>query len=170
LCEKTYFEEHFSINKNQLVMKKLHVALFLPLLLLSALACQPKKAPEKPAEEPGPALADGTYCYLGTIGRDSTTLKLVISGGAVSGDYHWNPYEKDGGYGTIAGTLEGNEIIAEWNYVIEGSNQIAEVRFQVQEGKVGVKSGERDLVGDKELFKDPAKLTIDEYLNKVDCQ
>jgi hypothetical protein len=140
------------------------------LLAGAILACQPKKAaPSEEPETPSTALADGEYCYLGTLQRDTTTLKITVSGNKVTGEYHWNPYEKDGALGNFEGTIKGNEIVALWKYTIEGSDQQRELTIVVEDGKAGIKEGEIELKGEVEVLKDPANAKVNEYMKKVDC-
>lgn len=117
-------------------------------------------------------VSDGSYCYLKTEGRDTTSIQLNINENDVTGEMNWRPYEKDGGYGTLQGTRTGDEIKAIWSYMIEGSNQTEEVYFKMHGDHLMRKVGElEDPNFDGNLkLKDPDAATYSEMYMKVDCK
>lgn len=151
--------------------------LFILIILLGFTACQnqPKSAETKaPETTPTPAtqgLADGTHCFEYRFGQDVTAVNLIVNGNDITGTMNWIPYEKDSGRGTLKGTRNGDEIIATWSYVIEGSNQTEEVRFKIEGEQLLRKTGE--LVDEKNdgnlKLKDPATAEYKETYTKVTC-
>lgn len=117
-------------------------------ILLCATACQnqPKSVDKTNTETTtAPAskdLVDGTYCYEYRVGKDVTTIKIVVNGNDIIGDMNYLPHEKDSGRGTLKGTRNSNEISAVWTYVIEGSNQTEEVMFKIEGEQLMRKTGE----------------------------
>ncbi|MFN7117335.1 MAG: hypothetical protein ACK4TA_11085 [Saprospiraceae bacterium] len=152
------------------------LTLLLIIICSFATACQQKatnNTTEAPAADASaaPELADGSYCYQYAVGRDTTYVNLIVNGNDVSGEMNWTPYEKDGAYGTLQGTRNGNEIAASWTYTIEGSNQTEAVLFKVEGDHLMRKVGElEDPNNDGNLkMKDPASATYSEHYTKVTC-
>lgn len=142
-------------------------------LALTVLAChtQPKTAEDETTEETETTIADGTTCYLFSEGKDSTFLTLTINGTDVTGYMAWEPWEKDGGRGELVGTLDGNTITADWNYIIEGSEQSEEKIFVLEDDMVGEMTGElTEGEGGKLVLKDPENAKIGTYLKKAACK
>lgn len=152
-------------------MKK-QLFFFLLSTILLAMACKQKPTTESTESESMPTtLADGAYCYEYRVGKDVTTVNLVLDGNTVTGEMNWLPYEKDSGRGTLQGTRDGNEISAIWTYVIEGSNQTEEVLFKMEGDQLLRKTGELvDTNNDGNLkMKDPASAQYNETYTKVAC-
>ena len=89
-----------------------------------------------------PVIMEQTLCFEQKLNKDITTVKLIINGDAVSGEMNWTPWEKDGASGTLKGKKIGDEIIADYDYMIEGSNQSEEKIFKLEGDKLLVKVGE----------------------------
>ena len=88
-------------------------------------------------------IAPSRQCFILAEGQDTTFVTLVVAGdGTVGGYMQWSPWQKDGGYGDLDGTMMSNEIKAIWSYVIEGSNQQEEIFFKLEDGKLLRKKGE----------------------------
>lgn len=141
-------------------------------LALAVLACQPKA---KPAAEEEPSVEtaafEGTNCYIFAEGKDTTFLTLTIQGTQVTGYFAWEPWEKDGARGDLSGTLEGNKIVADWDYVIEGSEQSEEKVFVLEEDMVGEMTGElTEGEAGQLVLKDPANAKVGNYLSRVECR
>lgn len=118
-----------------------------------------------------PVIMEQTLCFEQKLNKDITTVKLIINGDAVSGEMNWTPWEKDGASGTLKGKKIGDEIIADYDYMIEGSNQSEEKIFKLEGDKLLVKVGElMDGKNGKLIMKDPAKARFSETLIKVKCQ
>lgn len=111
-----------------------------------------------------------TLCFEEKVGKDITTVKLIIKGNSVSGNMEWLPWEKDRATGTLKGQKNGNEIIADYDYMIEGVNQSEEKIFILEGDKLSVKSGELEEKNGKLVMKNPAKAVIGQVLTKVACK
>jgi hypothetical protein len=110
-----------------------------------------------------------TLCFEEKVGKDLTTVRLTIEGNKVTGNMEWLPWEKDQARGTLLGEKKGNEIIADYEYMIEGSNQLEEKIFVLEGDKLLVKSGELEDKNGKLTLKDRTKATIGQTLTKVAC-
>ncbi len=158
-------------------MKKLAFILFVALT-----ACQSKKTETEMTDTTSVMSADTvatatkpstdeTLCFELKEGKDLTTVKLIMKGDEIRGEMNWAPWEKDGAVGTLKGKKVGNEIVADYDYVIEGSNQSEEKIFKIEGDKLLIKEGE--LIEGKDgklIMKDPAKATFKETLVKVNCK
>lgn len=157
-------------------MKKLVLIIFVALS-----ACQSKKADTEMADTTSVMSADTvatatkpstdeTLCFELKEGKDITTVKLIMKGDEITGEMNWTPWEKDGAVGTLKGKKVGDEIVADYDYVIEGSNQSEEKIFKIDGDKLLIKEGE--LIEGKDgklIMKDPTKAVFKETLVKVKC-
>ncbi len=156
-------------------MKKISFLLFMALA-----ACQSKKtetastdsttvSADTVATATAP-VAEETICYEFRFKKDVTSVKLVMKGDSVTGEMSELIWEKDSATGTLKGKKVGNDLIVDYDYVIEGSNQVEERILRMDGDKLLVMSGE--LMEDKSgklKVKDPAKATVSETLVKVKC-
>jgi hypothetical protein len=126
----------------------------------------------KPTEEPsGPMKV--TSCYLSTFHRDSTFVSLTVEGDTITGAMHWQPYEKDGAIGTLAGKKKATgEFELLYSYMIEVSNQTETKIMKVENNKLLIKKGELlDPNNDGHLiYKDVNAAMYTDTLAKVDCK
>ncbi|UTA69393.1 hypothetical protein [Emticicia sp. 21SJ11W-3] len=111
-----------------------------------------------------------TLCFEELVGKDVTTVRLIIDGNSVNGNMEWLPWEKDRARGTLKGQKNGNEIIADYDYMIEGANQLEEKIFVIDGDKLLIKSGELKEKNGKLVMKDPTKARIGQTLTKKACQ
>ena len=119
-----------------------------------------------------PTATDGEMCFFKALNRDTTTVSLTVTGDKVTGSMVWNPYQKDGARGTLAGTKKANgELDLMYSYTIEGSQQTETKLMKVENGVLLIKKG--PLMDPKEdgnlRYKDAAKATYSEKLEKTDC-
>ena len=158
-------------------MKKTMLLLASSLVFFACENTKPKEttttaAPEttKPAEPiAAPIIKSDTMCFVMKFKKDISEIKLIIAGEGVTGDYHWHPDQKDGGHGTLKGIKKDNMITADWNYTIEGANQIEEVVFKMEGDKLMQAQNELDDKSGKLVIKDKSKLKFTEVFNKVNC-
>ncbi len=157
-------------------MKKLALIIFVALT-----ACQSKKTETEMTDTTSVMSADTvatatklstdeTLCFELKEGKDITTVKLIIKGDEITGEMNWTPWEKDGAVGTLKGKKVGNEIVVDYDYMIEGSNQSEEKIFKIDGDKLLIKEGE--LIEGKDgklVMKDPVKAVFKETLVKVKC-
>lgn len=140
-------------------MKLLHTLLW---VLLTVSACQTKSTTTT-------ATSDGTVCFVEALGQDSTFVKLQLSGNTVTGDMHWQPYQKDGAVGTLQGKRSGDTLVLNYNYVIEGSQQIEEKIMVLSGQQLLILSGELQDLNGRLSLKNPAQATVASTLSRVDC-
>lgn len=146
--------------------------------ILALGACKSKNTETTQTTEPTTANADTvatatapteTLCFEEKVGKDLTTVRITIEGNKVTGKMEWLPWEKDQARGTLLGEKKGNEIVADYEYMIEGSNQLEEKVFVLEGDKLLVKSGELEDKNGKLVMKNPGKATIGQTLVKVAC-
>src|ERR1044071_1377826 len=64
-----------------------------------------------------------SICYLlveGTTKQDTKSLRLVVNGDDVTGQLMYLPHQKDGRFGRIIGSRDGDIIYGTWYYEQEG--------------------------------------------------
>ncbi|GAB4005713.1 hypothetical protein GCM10028808_06150 [Spirosoma migulaei] len=110
-----------------------------------------------------------TLCFRQIVGRDSTTLQLVIKDSIVTGELDVIPFEKDRARGSIHGTRTNNQIQADWQRSGEGVTQAYEVVFTLKGDSVIWRDGERVEKEGKWVLKNPAQ-GYEYVLLKTDCQ
>ncbi len=116
------------------------------------------------------ALKSDTLCYEFHLKKDVNAVQLIISGDNVTGEMNYLPYEKDSARGSLKGKKKGNEIVADWKATIEGSTQVEEVRFKIEDNKLLRAGGALAERGGKLVLKDPAKAKYSESFSKVSCK
>jgi hypothetical protein len=147
------------------------------LLCLAFAACQnntppPPAAPAAETTEPrsGGKPMTKTTCYeMKTPGGDLTAIELTLVGDEASGFYAWEPKEKDSAHGMFKGMKSGDQITAEFVYMIEGSIQTEEVVFKMAGDKLLKGNGELEEKSGKLVIKDKSKLTWEESFSPTDC-
>ena len=93
----------------------------------------------------GSAAASQTdsVCYRQILGRDTTRVRFVVNGSAVTGELAVLPAEKDRATGPFSGTLTNNRIVANWQRSGEGVTQVHEVNFTMVGDSLLWREGER---------------------------
>jgi len=94
-----------------------------------------------------------TQCFQLVAGRDTTRLQLLIQGSTVTGELTLLPFEKDRARGSIRGTLNKNQIQADWQRSGEGVTQPYEIVFTLNDSAVTWREGERIEKGQKWVLK-----------------
>ena len=161
---------HINLYNQLLTMKKLKFLSLCAILVWTA--CQSKPTP--PAQEapmqpsPGKPMTK-TTCYDMRMNGDVTAIELTVVGDQVSGFYAWEPKEKDSAHGMFKGVKSGDEITADFVYMIEGSVQTEEVVFKVAGNKLMQGRGELEDKAGKLVIKDRSKLAWDETFTETDC-
>ncbi|HOY07787.1 MAG TPA: hypothetical protein PLO67_20395 [Saprospiraceae bacterium] len=138
-------------------------------------ACQtstppPASAPVTTEPRSGGKPMTKTTCYeTHNAGGDITAIELTLVGDEATGFYAWEPKEKDGARGMFKGMKSGDQITAEFIYMIEGSIQTEEIVFKMSGDKLLKGSGELEDKNGKLVIKDKSKLTWEESFNPTDC-
>ena len=95
-----------------------------------------------PQEATTPAPAEGTFCFLEALNKDTTRVRLTITGDKVEGTMDWIPNEKDGARGTLSGERSrAGELILLYSYMIEGSAQTETRIMKIENGELWMKKG-----------------------------
>ena len=123
-----------------------------------------------PAETGASAPADQAQrdCYRQVRGRDTTLVRLRISGAAVTGELAVLPAEKDKARGSLTGTLTGQQIVADWQRAGEGVTQVHEVRFTLAGDSLRWREGARTEKNGKWVLATPDQ-GYEYVLGKVAC-
>jgi hypothetical protein len=154
-------------------MKSIYFSLFFALTLLSFCKNEtPKPIVAAPTPPPvvAPVVVSPTLCYAMYVGKDITAIELTTVNEAVTGYYAWEPFEKDGGRGSLKGTKTGNVITAIFEYMIEGSIQSEEMMFKLEGDKLIQASAELHEVKGVLVIKDKTKINwTKEVFDSVDC-
>jgi hypothetical protein len=129
----------------------------------------PVPAPVIPVAAPIAAPTPKTTCYAMRFKKDITAVQLTITGEDVIGYYAYEPYEKDGGHGSIKGKMNGDIITGQNEFMIEGSIETEEVMFKIAGDKLLQAQGVFDEKLGKFLFTDKTKLTWKETFASTDC-
>lgn len=120
-------------------------------------------------------LSETETCFLFTEGaenQDSTFVSLKMQGDSVTGFMHWQPWETDGAYGTIAAVMTDSVIRGMYDYTIEGSPQKEEVMFKMSDGKLYKASGELTEDFGEEIIlnlKNPESVVYKYEFREIDC-
>ena len=107
-------------------------------------------------------------CYRQVLGRDTTTVRFVIDGSAVTGEMAVLPAEKDRAKGPFSGTMTNNRVVADWQRSGEGVTQVHEVNFTMVGDSLLWREGERAEKQGKWVLVNPDQ-GFQYKLTKVDC-
>ena len=110
-----------------------------------------------------------SMCFLYALNKDSTKIKLIISNNIVTGQMHWQPYQKDGAIGTFNGTKTGDTLTVNYDYMIEGNKQMEEKLFVLNGSKLIELQGALEDKNGKLTIKDKNAMKANIVLDKVDC-
>ena len=112
-------------------------------------------------------------CFLSSVSKDSTSVRLQIDGDKVTGELYWLPYQKDSARGTLKGTKNAaGEFDLMYQYMIEGNQQTETKIMIVQNETLWIKKDELlDPKNDGNLvFKDAAQAKYQESIPAADCK
>ncbi|MBC8152570.1 MAG: hypothetical protein H7Z72_06630 [Bacteroidetes bacterium] len=137
-------------------------ALLLPALLTS---CTSKDSTRSSAQT---AAIPDTLCFQQVVGRDSTTLTLVLNDSLVTGFLSLRPYEKDQAQGSLSGTRSGETITADWQRSGEGVTQTHALNLTLSGDTLRWREGERVEQDGKWVLKTPSA-GFEYVLPKTDC-
>lgn len=150
------------------------------MLVVFALSCTQSKSSsnqtendstivEKPADV---ALAEGKSCYLGVVGKDSVKMEIDRNGTDFKGFLSYKRFESDSSLGELNGTISGDTLKGNFNFLSEGMISINETYFLLKDGKLLQGWGDMVNVDDMTMkFKNPSQLTYEQgfVLSPVDC-
>lgn len=157
----------------------LKIILTAAILLTLVTACNevPKKDADTATTTKGTAATETTLakkpvtnCYRYAKSKETTTATLTITNDtAITGNMHYNPYEKDGAIGEITGTKKGDEIIVVWKYIIEGNKQAEEKLMTLKGDSLLIKTGPLTDVKGVMQIKNKATATVQVVMVKAPC-
>lgn len=126
-------------------------------------------APAGPAASTAAPIAGAQQvCYRQVQGRDTTLVRLVISGATVTGELAILPAEKDRARGSLRGTLTGQHIVADWQRAGEGMMQVHEMQFTLAGDSLRWREGARTEKGGKWVLANPSQ-GYQYVLRKIAC-
>ncbi|MES2746864.1 MAG: hypothetical protein V4648_00705 [Bacteroidota bacterium] len=134
-----------------------------------------KKAEETVVEDnPKPQVQETATqeCYEYVQGNDTIQASLLVQSNTVSGDLTYKLFEKDKNSGTIAGTLKGDTLVADYTFQSEGTTSVRQVAFLRKNKSLIEGYGESEEKESKMVFKTNAKLNFSEnmILNEIPCK
>lgn len=155
------------MNTNNLSKSVLAAAI---LALLSGCDNRSSSTSSPPTETAAAASATQArqVCYRQVLGRDTTMVRLLISGATVTGELAVLPAEKDQARGPLRGTLTGQQIVADWQRAGEGQTQVHEVQFTLAGDSLRWREGARTEKGGKWVLVNPRQ-AYQYVLYKVAC-
>ena len=153
------------MNTNNLSVPVLAAAM---LVLLSGCDNRSASTTASPPAAAAPAAQTRQVCYRQVLGRDTTLVRLRISGAAVTGELAVLPAEKDKARGSWTGTLTGQQIVADWQRTGEGVTQVHEVQFTLAGDSLRWRAGARTEKGGKWVLVNPQQ-GYQYALSKVPC-
>lgn len=113
-------------------------------------------------------------CYTAVLQRDTADMVIQHEPGAwsVSGDLVFNNFEKDDSKGTFNGKLEGDQIVAYYDFFSEGLKSVRQIVFKVTGDTLFEAYGNIIQSGDTTLFKnlDNLELLTEKPYIKRDCK
>jgi hypothetical protein len=121
------------------------------------------------APPPPPPAPNAPRCFVFAEGRDTSFISISIEGTTVTGLKSWAPWEKDGGHGSLKGTISGDTITAIFDYMIEGSIQAEEVMFRLVDGKLLEGSGSLTEFGKILKIKNKKTIKWTDTYTQEDC-
>lgn len=105
-----------------------------------------------------------TLCFVrlsGLQSQDTTSLKLIIDGEKVGGQFASFPYQKDSRIGLISGIKTGEVIRATWYYQQEGMDDSLTVEFMLKDNKLLQKQSSFNQATGREYLSDTASFNLD---------
>ncbi len=100
----------------------------LPIFLL-AIGCTSEKTEQAEDQPQMTEVAETSACYASVTAGDSARLRLVNSGGDITGELTYNSQEKDDNVGTIMGQMHGDTLLADYIFMSEGTESVRQVAF-----------------------------------------
>jgi hypothetical protein len=111
-------------------------------------------------------------CYSMLKNRDTAMISLKVTGNKVTGTAFYNLYEKDKNKGTIAGTIVGDTILADYTFQSEGTQSVRQVAFLIKDNKLLEGFGDVKEENTKAKFVDPKRLVFGDSMafSKTVCK
>ena len=149
---------------------KLHYLTFI-LAIGVFTACQNNQSNQKD-EETITSVVTEQSCYTYAKNKDTASLTLMISGRIITGELHYQLFEKDSNKGLIKGEMRGDTLIADYTFNSEGKQSTRQVAFLRKDGKLIEGFGEVMEKDGEMYFKSIADLKFGDAIEftKVNCK
>lgn len=111
-------------------------------------------------------------CYRFIAQKDTYDIRITRHADMVSGQMHFNNYQKDDSRGSFTGVvLENNIIKTVYRFESEGMQSIREIYFKDEGDKLITGIGEEMVEGDSAYVKDAKNLSFTgNSFQKIDCE
>lgn len=126
-------------------------------------------SPSSPApNDPGTPVSN---CFLRVTGRDSLRLSYTTNANSITGKMMYDNYQKDGSWGTVKGTINGDTLKTWYDFESEGMRSVRRIIFKMENERLLPATGEFIVRGDSSLYADESRLEFGKEgaLQKVDC-
>lgn len=110
------------------------------------------------------------YCFAEATGKDTVFVMLDDNLGTVTGKMYYKNYQKDSSTGTLAGSVSGDTIKAEYTFDSEGVTSTREIWFLKKDGKLYEGAGEMDETGEKYKSTQAVKFEGGRALHAAECK
>lgn len=112
-----------------------------------------------------------TVCYAST-GNNTVNLTLLINGSIVTGNLFYSLKEKDSNKGDLSGTLKGDTLLADYNFMSEGVQSTRQVIYLLKDSTAIEGYGDMEEKNGKMIFKSTNTVTFGKgiKLQKVNCE
>ncbi|MDQ3016816.1 MAG: hypothetical protein M3R25_08905 [Bacteroidota bacterium] len=110
------------------------------------------------------------HCYLSVIGKDSILMTVTVDNNMVTGYLHYRFSEKDKSGGKFIGTIKGDTILADYQFMAEGMESEREVTF-VRRGEELIEGyGDVEERNGRVIFKDHSAIKFEgRPMKQADC-
>ena len=134
------------------------------------MACQSNQTTQ--TKELSTAIPTKQECYTYTKNKDTASLSIMSSGHVVTGELHYQLFEKDSNHGIIKGEMRGDTLVADYIFGSEGEQSIRQVAFLKKDGKLLEGFGDVTEDNGKMVFKAISTLKFGDAIEfkKVNCK
>ena len=111
------------------------------------------------------------HCYVFTSEKDSIFMDLNSKGNLITGNLIYKFFEKDQNKGTLQGTIKGDTLIANYEFISEGFKSVREVAFLKKGNNFVEGHGDMTEKNGKMIFKNTRILNFNSniILKPVQC-
>lgn len=135
-------------------------AAFFPIALCSLLIVASCGEKESSTTTKNTTTSSEAICYAEQYGQDISVIQLQQNKDTVQGYYTYEPYEKDRGYGTLTGKVNGDHINAKLTYMMEGGVNEESSLFKFADGNLLQAIGKTD---------DASKIKWGNTYKRIEC-
>ena len=158
-------------------MKNLLTVIFFTATIAASCNNEPKKATDatttmdtaKTVENKTTTSATSCYSYIND--KDTITLNMEGLANAVTGKLTYKLFQKDSNKGELTGQLNGDTLLADYNFMSEGQLSTRQVIFLIKNNTAKEGYGEMEEKNGKTIFKNTKGVSFETglALNKVEC-